>query len=387
MLPIVRIRADVHYLRVTTRPTPTAGRSSEPPLWSLVTAMASGAAITLVLALAIAVGQQDGPPRAAPGDIFNHPAQEDPLPDSAEVSLPWQRISVAVGEPRAELPEILGSPPNVARQEGNTFVRVDARPVEDGLVAYAVTTRHRQVDVRLVLTADGREYPLSGPGGLNFDPNDLRAENGGTRWVAVAGHPTDLEVKVLVNGREQTVGGDGSVTTRDTSGLAALPSPEELAERDPVDCGSPRRVDESPLRFDYPDRVTCTMQLALRTPFVDGLGWAPAGREYLVVQVHTARLHLEDREGDEWASTVRLNGRIGDVHPVSGPVDVKDLNRGLVLFPAPGDPAQLIFTVPAGRSTKDLTLRLDVDAEPKDPFAREHEQVRLEWTIPAREMP
>src|SRR5699024_3295549 len=133
----------------------------------------------------------------------------------------------------------------------------------------------------------------------------------------------------------------------------------------------------------------CTITATLRTPFVDGLGWAPKGKEYLVVNVAPERPALvesPDREGRRWAVTTQLDGRLGSTRPSAGPTNINVLNEGTMTLQSTDEPEQLVFEVRQGRPTSDLDIGVDVVARPDDPFATrsDTERMRLEWTIPAR---
>lgn len=71
------------------------------------------------------------------------------------------------------------------------------------------------------------------------------------------------------------------------------------------------------------------MTRVLRVPNVDGLGWAPRGREYVAVLLTLDRtVHVEGTEGESWSSATTLSARLGGEEPLAGPVDVNDLNSG-----------------------------------------------------------
>lgn len=364
---------------------PAADPAALPSWWWLVATTASGAVLALALALTVAtMAEGDDPrPRAVAGDVLDPPYSHEPLPVSGRVVLPWQHLDVAVGTPQGQLPDIGGDPADIGPPEDGAFVRVDARPALDGQIPLVATSRPLQSEVEVVLRADGVEYPLSGGGGLELDPNDPVSGTGGTRWVAVPGEPTDLEVAVLVDGQEQTVHADGTVTARRAAGLKNLPRGATTPE-DPIPCGPVRRDDDSPLRVDPEDEPDCHLTSVLRTPFVDGLGWAPAGREYLMVAVsHDEDFRVEGPDGARWEETHQLGASLGGVRPVDGPRNLNALNRGTLAVQDPEDPDQLVFEVPAGGPDQDLAIDLTVEAAPQDPFVSDRDQMQLEWTVPA----
>lgn len=361
-----------------------------PSWWRVVATLAVGTVIALVLALAVTTLGEGGDPRpvADVGHVYDHPFAEDELPHAGEVSLPWERIEVAVGTPQRELPTILNDAVDVAPPEGGSFVRVDARAAEPAQLAFAATGRPLQVGVEVVLRADGAEYPLSGPGGLRFDPNDAFVGSTGSRWVAVPGRPSELEVAVLVDGEEQTVHADGTVSAGRATGLTELPTLSSTSRPDEVACGPTRRTDHSSLRLpEGLDDLACTVKATFRTPYVDGVGWAPEGREYLVVvAAHDDVPAVDGPAGERWNATDTLTGRLDGAEPVVAPVDVNAVNAGTLAFQDPDDPRKLVFEVAETGSTGDLVLRLDVDARPDDPAASGHERMRLESTVPEEDL-
>src|SRR5699024_8144688 len=118
-----------------------------------------------------------------------------------------------------------GAPADIASPEGGRFVPVQVEPVEEELLdgmAFTATARPLQTEARFVLTADGREYPVDGAGGLTEDPDDLQTTEGRTRWVAVEGDPSSISVTISTDGQEQTVHPDGTVTPRRAADLDDL---------------------------------------------------------------------------------------------------------------------------------------------------------------------
>ena len=242
----------------------------------------------------------------------------------------------------------------------------------------------------VVLRADGRDYPLSVPGGIVLDPNGPLAQGGG-RWVAVDGAPTDLEVRVTVDGVTQVVdAADGSVEAGQAADLADLPSPEKLRGTGATRCGQPRRLDDTGLVVTYRPGLACRVQLALRTPYVDGIGWADPGREFLVVHVvRPRRLSLASGSGDAtryWDNELSFSARLGDADGLAPAVDVNTLNQGAFGLQDPDNPQQLVFDVARGEQAGDLTLDLVADARVGEPFGTDRHRARFRWTVPGGEL-
>nr|WP_257908515.1 hypothetical protein [Janibacter limosus] len=134
-------------------------------------------------------------------------------------------------------------------------------------------------------------------------------------------------------------------------------------------------------------RPACTVTTTFRTPYVDGVGWAPQGREYLVVvAAHDDVPAVDGPAGERWNATGTLTGRLDGAEPVVAPVDVNAVNAGTPAFRDPDDPRMLVFEVAETGSTGDLVLRPDVDARPDDPTASGHERIRPESTVPEEDL-
>src|SRR5699024_7039092 len=97
-----------------------------PSSWALVTAVATGTMIAVLLALAVAAMDEGGEtrPRAAVGQVISASLDDEDATDPAEVVLPWRRIDVGIGEPVRELPDLGGAPADIASPEGGRFVPV-----------------------------------------------------------------------------------------------------------------------------------------------------------------------------------------------------------------------------------------------------------------------
>lgn len=372
----------------TSRADPLPRGPKQRSLWSVV-AMLAAVVVALSVALAV-VRAQDGRPRAEVGDLFDFPFQEEPLPHRGQVLLPWARTEVGASGPRQELPDLLGAEPTVGPPDGGSFVRVELEVEEDyAIVSAAAGTSYAQ-EAEVVLRADGRDYPLSGPGGLVLDPDTPLARTESV-WVAVEGEPSDLEVHVTVDGVTQVVdAADGSVDAGRAADLADLPSPEELRAPDAPPCGTPRRLDDTGLTVSYRPMLECRVLFTLRTPYVDGIGWAPSGGEFLVVHIDgptwvSLRTGPKD-DATYWDTRIRFSARLGGTDPVAPEIDANSLIQGRSLLLDPDNPGQVVFEVGEGEPAGDLTLDLVADARLGEPFVTERQQMRVRWTIPGGEL-
>ncbi|MBC9731940.1 hypothetical protein [Nocardioides marmotae] len=370
------------------RPAPprTEGRS----LWPLV-ALLAVLVVGLSAALVVVRAGEDDRPRAQVGQLFDVPFAEDDLPHYGQVLLPWARTKAGAGAPREELPDLLGAEANVRAPEGGRFVRVEVKLEEDYSIPLSSIGRPYAQETEVVLRADGRDYPLSGPDGLVLDPDGPFQQGGGV-WVAVDGNPTELEVRVTVDGLTQVVhASDGAVESGQAAGLGELPSQEQLAEREAIPCGTPRRLDDSGLRVNFRPDLECHVQLTLRTPYVDGLGWAEEGREFLVVHVaRPRRVSLVSGRGEAtrfWDDeALEFSARLGDAEPLRPAANVNALSEGLLTISDPDDPDQLVFDVAAGKPAPDLRFDYQGQAVDGEPFVRERRPVHFRWTIPGGDL-
>ncbi|MBM9460745.1 hypothetical protein JK386_12595 [Nocardioides sp. zg-536] len=367
--------------------SPRAERRNLWPVVALLAVLVVGLSATLVV---VRPGEDDRP-RAEIGQLFEVPFAEDELSHYGQVLLPWARTKVGAGAPREELPDLLGEQANVRAPEGGRFVPVEVKLEEDYAIPLSSVGRPYVQQTEVVLRADGRDYPLSGRDGLVLDPEG-RGPQGGGVWVAVDGDPTELEVRVTVDGVTQVVhASDGSVEGGQADRLGELPSPEELLAREATPCGTPRRLDDSEIRVGFLAGLECRVQRTLRTPYVDGLGWAEEGREFLVVHVvRPRRLSLVSGRGDattSWdADDLQFSAHLGNAEPLRPAANVNDLNAGRLSILDPADPAQFVFDVAMGKPTLDLRFDYQGQAVDREPFVRERREVHFQWTVPGGDL-
>lgn len=358
-------------------PRPTSVR------WTLAAAVAAGTAVVLALTLAATITTRLGEdrPRASAGEVIL-PTDYEPVPSDAErVNLPWGAVSVAVGDVTDEVPEALGDQSLVAPPDGGSFVRVVLQPTQKkgGPSPFVSTGRPWQSRAEVVLTADGTEYPLDGPDGLGVAPGFPAPAGGHSRWVAVDGDPSDLSVTITVAGQEQVVDADGSVSRGKADALDDVPSLEEVREETSSTCGRAKQSGSSTVSIRPSDVPECAVDASLRTPFVDGLGWARKGHEYLVVQ---ASYDDVTRSGNEpWVTDPQVTARLDGASPKGR---VTDGGTALGSSATHGSMETVIFEVPVDEPIGTLSLHLGVEIPPENSFdGEEPERRRLTWTIPS----
>ncbi len=291
-----------------------------------------------------------------------------------------------VSEPQDDLPDLLGARPNVQAPEDGSFVRVEVNAKES--FPLTVISARYVSEVELVLRADGTDYPLSGRGGIVLDPagTNPRSED---RWVAVQGHPEDLSVVVRLDGEEQVVdASDGSVDPGRFVDLAGLPTiQEQFQNRTSFSCGRFTRLDDSPITLPYPQYVDCRVAQVMRTPYVDGLGWAEPGREFLAVQIERPNqidVTVDDGAPTDtyYSSTLAISGKLNGRPSLAAPAGMKALGQ-YVLGP---EGTQLVFDVAKDRPAGDLTVTTRIRARGQIGFTIRTERAAIRWTVPGRKL-
>ncbi|MBS45682.1 MAG: hypothetical protein CMH83_21410 [Nocardioides sp.] len=368
---------------MTPEVAPSPGRRR----WLLAATAVLGVVVLGLAVGLVALRTADDRPRAVAGALLV-PAYADEEPtEPGELLLPWARLDVSVAGPYDALPD---DDAGVRPPAGGSFVRVevDLDPAT-GLIPYATLTSPFVGSSELVLRADGRDYRLDGEGGLPLDPS-LRTVDG-IRWVAVEGRPADLSLVVTTDGVEEVVHADGTVELGRAADLDGLPTPDELRTVKPRPCGRSRVVGDPVARIDYPKRLTCDVDLVLRVPYVDGLGWADPGREFLVVQVATTT-YVSLAAGQARAKTffyresVERTATLGGADPVAPAADVNSLNQGMLALSDPDEPVQLVFDVPVDGEVGPLQIDLVVTAADRDPFVRGDVRVVHRWSVPQEDL-
>lgn len=355
--------------------------------WTLIAAVAAGTAVLLAVALAVTIAGRLGEdrPRASVGEIILPPDHEPVPSDAGTVDLPWGSVSVSVGDVTDEVPEALEGRSAVAPPDGGSFVRVTLQPTQkkEGPPPFVHTGKPWQSRAEVVLTADDEEYRIDGRDGLEVTPDSPTPKGGHSRWVAVDGDPSDLSVTVTVDGEEQVIEADGSVSRGKAAALDDVPS--QLRKGTSSACGSVKQSGSPTMSVQPSDMPECTLDASVRTPFVDGLGWAAKGKEYLVVQVsYDHRVDVTSKDDVARVIDTRLTARLDGVLPEGR---VTDGGPVLGTSAMHGSMETVIFEVPVEESNSTLSLRLDFEGTPEDPFVSEKpERGRLTWTIPGEEL-
>lgn len=352
-------------------------------------ATAAVGVVVVVLSLLVATGAlAEEPPRARVGDVLvvtdgagDWGGRID-LGEADDLLLPWARLEVRTGPAVTDLATDSGSAP-LDPPAGGSLVPVDVTLDLEGSPQLTTVPGSAPATAEAVLRAGGRDYPLTGPGGLDLGPWEPGEPQSKLVWVAVDGEPDDVRVAVDVDGRAQVVGGDPGRAVE----LAEVPAEGAPDDAAGTPCGLPVATRSSGLRLDRTGPRTCRVDVAFRTPYVAGLGWAADGRDFVVVQSQVDVLALavlvEPPELPWRLRDPSLDVRLDGAEPVVtiGP------RRGFTAYPGSGLVRQAVFDVPSGQATADavgeLDVRLAMVATTADPFDTRRRDVSVDWRIQA----
>src|SRR3546814_932179 len=229
------------------------------------------------------------------------------------------------------------------------------------------------------LPPSGSDRPLLDPNQPNEDDN---------YWVAVEGHPKDIEVRVSFAGQTQVVSADGSVARGRTADGERAPTYEKVRAFKHVPCSTPRAVGSSPLQIGYPDELACLVTLVSRTPYVDGLGWAEPGREFLLVEVKmpfSISVHSADQPREHYWEKKHhtLSATLGGEPTAADPIHADALPLGITRNQGGN---QFVFEVVRGKPAGEFRLTDKLRATLSDPFDPRTADLTIAWTVPARKL-
>lgn len=310
--------------------------------------------LALVLVIATLAGggvwlsqrEQDG---LKAGTLISETASEALVGRTAEVRIPWGSLQVTISEPIEETED--------GRRAGHDASLVGVQVALDGpedlLVADRLPDGGLQ-DPTFTLVADEEEYLLEGLTGWVED-NEI-AQVARRQYVAVKGEPSQISLRVGFDGVDQVV----DALTGDVDRDAAEPLYELGFASGAQPCGDPLW---SPGASDVGENVTtCVVTSAAQRPYVAGLGWAPEGKNWMVVTVLTgAPTEFEGPDGtyevDDSTSTYLLDAQ--------GPEESFALNDALPVGAAEdaSDPQVVIFEVDPDRPTGQFEVRTRLTGE------------------------
>ncbi|WP_310526337.1 hypothetical protein [Nocardioides sp.] len=310
--------------------------------------------LALVLVIAVLAGggvwlsqREQGGLKA--GTLVSETASEALVGRTAEVRVPWGTLQVTVSEPIAETED--GK--QAGRGASLVGVQVALDGPEDLLVADRLPGGALQ-DPTFTLVADEQEYLLEGLAGWVED-NEI-AQVARRQYVAVKGEPEQISLRVGYDGVDQVVDG----LTGDLDRDAAKPLYELGFASGAQPCADPLW---SPGASDVGENVTtCLVTSSAQRPYVAGLGWAPEGKNWMVVTVLTgAPTEFEGPDGTyevaESTSTYLLDAQ--------GPEESFALNDALPAGAGEdaNDPQVVIFEVDPDRPTGQFEVRTRLTGE------------------------
>lgn len=312
--------------------------------------------------------------RVDEGVVREHVEVYDNESYDAEVMLPAGRsvrVRVAVGYDRAEF--AWDGP--VRPPRGGRYVEVTwSELAPEAARALQPAVPMTKDPARLELRTAGRTFALgtSNP----KEPAPAAEKSPGPQRAAVValeGASSQLFLDVVFAGRRQSV--DVVTGRREMGSFAGLYDPSRVTRESWLDSSRKSGVDG--VRLYHGADLTAT-----REPYVQGLGWAREGREWLVVgraglrassvssNDGQARLGINAQEGQQGAMTV--NGR-PSVRRLSEERYEPD-SGGTMWF----RPADAVFDVPSrGASTVHLSLSFLVEAQDAESMPHDRRRVTV----------
>jgi len=310
--------------------------------------------LALILVIAVLAGggmwlsqrEQDG---LKAGTLISETASEALVGRTAEVRVPWGSLQVTVSEPIEETED--------GKQAGHDASLVGVQVALDGpedLLAADRLPDGALQDPTFTLVADEEEYLLEGLTGW-VEGNEI-AQVARRQYVAVKGEPAEISLRVGYDGADQVVDG----LTGDVDRDAAEPLYELGFANGAQPCGDPLW---STGASDVGENVTtCVVTSSAQRPYVAGLGWAPEGKNWMVVTVMTgAPTEFAGPDGtyavEDSTSTYLLDARAPEVSFA--------LNDALPAGAAEdtNDPQVVIFEVDPDRPTGQFEVRTRLSGE------------------------
>ncbi|MEJ7833497.1 MAG: hypothetical protein WKF79_11315 [Nocardioides sp.] len=303
----------------------------------------------------VSCGQPSSPAGTA-GDLT---AVREPVTGAeSSILLPTGRIDLTVGDPVASVPaDQTQKLTAIEAPDGGSLVPVgwsydrSAAPWGQDLAAPSLEP---EVSLRI----DSRSYALGSPYTVTADGAVATSPDDGY-FVAVEGSPSpdEITLEVEYDGVAQVV--DAASGERDP-GLAADLYDLPLQRPGGVRCPNSGWQEKSPA-LDV--RLDCTISSVGRSPYYPEAGWAPEGREWVVVEVPEVRLLRAVATDPSGSTSYRVLSitdvtTLGPARPVS-PLVQQPQPREYVVG------GTLVFAV-ARDATDRLRLSLDVELEAAD---------------------
>lgn len=316
-----------------------------------------------------------------------------PTTHKASVLLPWGRLELATTDPRTRLPHDVAVDQvggDVRPPAGGRFVGVSWAPAHgdnSGALPFlpirVSPATGSFTDVALV--TDGHSYPLaptSRHGYCSVQSICLGPYGENAAWVAVDGAATDVAISATFAGVTQTVDmTTGHVRRGRASGLYDATTEHRA-------CGTPT------WRGGLRGRKQRCSAVVTRSPWVSGLGWAPAGREWVAASVSVDRPYsvvgrARGRTSRYYASGLTATATFelaGGTRVALQPTGADD--GALPSTPAEigTGPVTVAWSVPASGSGSRLVVHATWNLDPAGSRAvrtRATSHATATWTVPA----
>lgn len=311
-------------------------------------------ALVLVLLVAAAIWggvlltRQEKPGLKA-GTLISETASEAMVGRSTEVRVPWGRLQVTVSEALKQTSD------GKKAGDGASLIGVQVSlPGSEYLLAADRIPGGEFTDPTFTLVADDKEYVLDGLRGWVTDEDIAQVAR--RQYVALKGTPTEISLRVGYDGVNQVVDGLTGDVDRDAA--------ESLYEFDipggPQPCGDPIW---SPGAGDVGENVTkCLINSSARRPYIAGLGWAPDGTRWMVVNLLTgAPSEFVGPDGtytvEESTSTYLLDGQVPEADFALNEALSEDAPED------DNDPQVAVFDVALDRATGQFEVRTELVGE------------------------
>jgi hypothetical protein len=336
-------------------------------LWLLVVAVVVATAAVVALDALDALG--DDTPRARVGEVFRG-YSVDPVAfvdrPAIDVALPLRHSKIWVDAPGAEPVLFNGREASFRRPDGGSMVSLYLQRDAQRALRLATTSQHPLTLPEIELRVGDRAYFVEGAGEALFASTDLRAYT-----VAVDGEPGDLErsdlsLAISLAGVTQVIdlGEDAGDDVLDAGPATPLYDQPTLAltgnvdyRNDDTPCGKFRWSGQfGPLEDDR--QPTCRVIAQLRTTYVEGIGWAEPGQEFLAVYVarEDPNFGIDARTGARYKiRDGEVEYRLDGVESLDA-VSANALATSLLTLTDPDEPDQAIFRVPADSQRHELEV-------------------------------
>ncbi|WP_297735246.1 hypothetical protein [Nocardioides sp.] len=310
--------------------------------------------VVLVLVTVLLIGggillsrQQEG--GLKPGTLISESGSVALVGRTTEVRVPWGSLQVTVTEPLDETED--GE--KVGPGKSLIGVQVSLRGPEDLLMTDRVPNGYL-LDPTFTLVADDEEYLLEGLAGWINDEEISPVSR--RQYVALKGVPEKLSLKVGYEGVEQVVDGlTGRLVRGKAQPLYDLGFPGGAQP-----CGEPLW---SPGAGDVGKAVTtCLITSAATRPYAAGLGWAPEGSRWMLVNVLPGT--PPEFKGPEGTYTV-VDSTTTYLLDLQAPQKTFDFNDALPpgAIAAENDSQVAVFEVAEDRPTGQFEVRTELVGE------------------------